>query len=260
MNMKYCVVSFNIKCDDTIKELSGPFAWGNRCAELVKNIQELDADILSLQEVMPHQYQYLNQELCDKYDSTFICRDDNATNGEGCPIFFKKEKFDLQFTNTFWLSETPNVPASTSWNTRWPRICTFIILQDKVSNQKFAVFNTHLDHKSEDAKVNGIKLICKKIDEINLPTVLTGDFNSSRDSDAVLFVSKTFINANTSNNQDITFHLFGKPEILAPSIRYIDYIFCKKFNPTNYQVHNQKQIYNIISDHYAISSEIEFQN
>lgn len=104
----------------------------------------------------------------------------------------------------------------------------FVILHDKLSNQKFAIFNTHLDHKSEDVKVNCIKLICKKINEINLPTVLTGDFNSSRDSNAVLFASKNFTNANTSNNQDIIFHLFGKPEILDAPIRYIDYIFCKK--------------------------------
>ena len=256
--MKYRVISFNIKCDDTIVELSGPFEWENRRAELVKNIQEFDADILSLQEVMPHQYQYLCQKLCDKYQSTFVCRDDNAKNGEGCPIFFKKDKFDLEFANTFWLSETPDVPASTSWNTRWPRICTFVILQDKLSNQRFAVFNTHLDHKSEDARVNGIKLICKKIIEIDLPTVLTGDFNSPRNLNAVSFASKTLTNANTLNNQDITFHLFGKPEILDPSIRYIDYIFCKKFKPSNYQVHNQKPQYNIISDHYAISSEIEY--
>lgn len=255
--MKYKVISFNIKCDDTIEELKGEFTWDNRKQLLVKYIIEFNADIISFQEVMPHMYEFLKQKLSEIYDSIFVCRDENAKNGEGCPIFFKKDKFVVTYNNTFWLSETPNIPASISWNSRWPRICTYIILKDIQTKTELAIFNTHLDHKSEDARLNGIKLISNTIKEIDLPTILTGDFNCGNNSNTIKYISTKLTNTNKSNNQDITFHLFGNPQILPPEIRNIDFIFCKEFKPLTYKVLNDKPIFNTISDHYAISSDLD---
>lgn len=49
------IVSFNIKCDDTIAQLSSEQLWESRKENLIDEINSFDADIIGMQEVMPHQ-------------------------------------------------------------------------------------------------------------------------------------------------------------------------------------------------------------
>ena len=255
--MKYSVASFNIKCDDTIKELNAEQLWENRKQNVVNEILLLNADLLGLQEVMPHQYDFLKDVLKNKYNSTYCSRDKNAQNGEGCPIFYRADKFELIEEKTFWLSQTPNISASTSWNSRWPRICTYMILKDKVTGKKIAFFNTHLDHKSDDARTNGMKLILSVIEEYNLPTILTGDFNSTRQNMSYILATQLLSDTNSQKDYSFTFHLWGHPEILQNGITNIDYILQKDFKTLSYKVVNDIKNADKISDHYALISQLE---
>ena len=102
---------------------------------------------------------------------------DNKPWSEGCPIFFNTNRYELVDTKTFWLSETPEV-MSKSWDSSNYRICTYVILYDKLQKNQIAVFNTHLDHKSKMARQKGMELICKIIRTMEeIPVVLMGDFN-----------------------------------------------------------------------------------
>ena len=175
-------------------------------------------------------------------------------------MFYDKNKFSLIESKTFWLSDTPNIPASTSWNSRWPRICTYVILKDNQSSKEFAFFNTHLDHKSPEARVGGIKLILSVIKKYNLPTILTGDFNSSFDTDIFKLCSSELTYANEKMDKSITFHLFGQPEVLPDYIRNIDYIFVKDMIASDYKVLNDFEDATNISDHYAIQANVDFLN
>lgn len=250
------VVSFNIKCDDTIAELEKEQLWKNRKENLIKEILDLNADIVGMQEVMPHQYDYFKDSL-KEYGSVYCSRDENATNGEGCPVFYKLDTFELLEQKTFWLSETPDVSASTSWNSRWPRICTYVVLKEKSTGKKMAFFNTHLDHKSDDARINGVKLIVSKIKELNLPAILMGDFNSPKQNMAYSVASNYLIDCNEKNDNSITFHLWGHPEILQNGITNIDYVFQKGFTTKNYKVINNVENVLKNSDHFALSCELE---
>ena len=191
------VVSFNIKCDDTIAELQKEQLWENRKDNLVKEILDLNADLIGMQEAMPHQYDYFKENL-KEYGSIYCSRDKNA---------------------------------STSWNSRWPRICSYVVLKDKSTGKQFAFFNTHLDHKSDEARTNGVKLIVSKIKELNLPVILMGDFNSTKQNMAYGVAKSYLTDCNEKNDGSITFHLWGHPEILQNGITNIgEYAFsrCKK--------------------------------
>ena len=255
--MKYKCVSFNIKCDDTIADLSEEKLWKNRQENVANEILELNADLIGLQEVMPHQYDYLKDKLQSRYGSVYCSRDVNAQNGEGCPIFYDLNKFELLEEKTFWLSETPDVHASISWNSRWPRICTYVILKDKTSNKTLAFFNTHLDHKSDDARTNGVKLILSIIEKYNLPTIMMGDFNSTKQNMAYQIASQNLCDVNINNDESITFHLWGHPEILESGKTNIDYVFEKGFAVKTYKVIDDIENAILISDHYAILTELE---
>ena len=52
----------------------------------------------------------LDSALTD-YTSVGVGRDDGAKGGEMNPVFFRKERFDMVRTITFWLSDTPEVPG-----------------------------------------------------------------------------------------------------------------------------------------------------
>ena len=250
------VVSFNIKCDDTIAELQKEQLWENRKENLVKEILDLNADLIGMQEVMPHQYDYFKENL-KEYGSIYCSRDKNATNGEGCPIFYKLSKFELLEQKTFWLSETPDVHASTSWNSRWPRICSYVVLKDKSTGKQFAFFNTHLDHKSDEARTNGVKLIVSKIKELNLPVILMGDFNSTKQNMAYGVAKSYLTDCNEKNDGSITFHLWGHPEILQNGITNIDYVFLKGFITKKYRVVDNVKNALKNSDHFALNCELE---
>lgn len=99
--------------------------------------------------------------------------------GESTAIMYRKDKYNLVDWGTFWLSETPYIP-SIGWNANYPRTCTWAILENKETGMQYAHFNTHLDNGSWEAKTNGLELILSKIAELDMPVVLTGDFNFTK--------------------------------------------------------------------------------
>lgn len=65
------------------------------------------------------------------------------------PIYHNPEKFTQILQGTFWLSETPDVKGSKSFNAKYPAIANFVLLISReVTNQLFLVYNIHLQHGS----------------------------------------------------------------------------------------------------------------
>ena len=97
---------------------------------------------------------------------------------ESTAIMYRKDKYKLVDWGTFWLSETPYVP-SIGWDAQYARTCTWAILENKETGKQYAHFNTHLDNVGWEARINGLEMILSKIAELDMPVVLTGDFNFS---------------------------------------------------------------------------------
>lgn len=90
------------------------------------------------------------------------------------------------------------------------------------------------------------------------PTVLTGDFNSTKLNNAFKIANENLINCNINNDNSITFHLWGHPEILQNGITNIDYVFqTGGFKTKSYKVLNDIQDAEKLSDHYALVCELE---
>lgn len=78
------------------------------------------------------------------------------------------------------------------------KVMTFNLRFDNPADG-FIIYNTHLDHKSERSRQNGIKLIWEVISEkrleSHLPAFLLGDFNANPLSDEVAYLQHKMRNA-----------------------------------------------------------------
>ena len=156
----------------------GPDAWDLRKHLLVQIIAKHDPDILSTQECLDFQANYLVEQL-PNYAWIGLGREADG-GGEMTAILYRKSLLLPVESGHFWLSETPDVPGSKSWDSSLPRIATWVKFFDRTSAQYFFYYNTHLDHLGEVARVESARLLLGRIlnPAIKVPTILTGDFNA----------------------------------------------------------------------------------
>ncbi len=168
-----------------------PNAWTERRDDVLALIRKLDLDAFGLQEVMPSQARFLRDGL-PEYGMVGDFRGASRKTGEASPVFYRKDRFTAGESGTFWLSETPDVPGSKSWDTACVRICTWVRLTDKTTGRTFCFANTHTDHRSELARTEGMKLIMRRMREFapdGMPVVFTGDHNCGQDSESYRIAS-----------------------------------------------------------------------
>ena len=70
------------------------------------------------------------------------------------PIFFRNSRLAPIATRHFWLSETPNVPGSVSWDAGQTRMVTLVHFRlltsaHSASSDDIWVLNTHWDDRGE---------------------------------------------------------------------------------------------------------------
>lgn len=171
--------------------------WDERKADLADFIRKLDLDVFGLQEVCPGQADYLTNCL-PQYAMVGVHREDGKREGEASPVFYRKVRFGAVRSGTFWLSETPDVPGSKSWETVCTRVCSWVLLKDRNTGKTFCFANTHTDHVSELARKEGMLLIIRKMREFapsGTPIVFTGDHNCREIEEPAQAVSKLLKNA-----------------------------------------------------------------
>ena len=182
--------------------------WGDRkvaFAEILKD--HVNLDILCIQEALENQVRYFDH-LLPFHHYIGVGRDDGRHGGEHCPIYFHNQRFELLECDTFWLSDTPDVPSLT-WGNKLPRICTWARLRRINSGQVFRVFNTHFPLNGH-ARKKSARLIAERISvsNPNEPIVFAGDLNCGPRSRPRIILSSAGLN-NTDPNNNATFHFFG---------------------------------------------------
>ncbi len=182
---------------------------------------------------------------------------------EHTAILYKKERFELIETKTFALSESGEF-GSLGWGEEYPRICTYAILKDKENSDKIAFFNSHLALRDE-ARCENLKLIFEHIKKFNLPTLFTGDFNTTESSppyklcmdtifDDTKYIAKDSDSGYTCHGYDGENYDGAKIYGTSP----IDYCMCSKgdFEVESYKIVRDKIDGLPISDHYPVIAKL----
>lgn len=245
------VMDLNIRCI-SIEDL-GSKSWFERAKLLITQISQVKPDIICMQEVNLLQKTYIDNALSG-YSSVYKQRSDSLFS-EGTPIYFNVDKFGVVEQDSFWLSETPQ-KKSKSWGSSKYRICSYVVLQEKATKKEFAIFNTHLDHKSELARTNGIQLVVDKMSEVcpESPAFLFGDMNAFPDSETYKKATENLTDfrliAKESEESRNTYHAFGSSD----SGKEIDYCFTTAdgIDPISYHLLTDQIENKYVSDHFAI--------
>ncbi|MEK7831690.1 MAG: endonuclease/exonuclease/phosphatase family protein [Acidobacteriota bacterium] len=176
------VMSYNIRYG-TAKD--GDNHWDKRKDFLIETIKAFNPDLLGTQETLGFQRDFLAEKL-NGYEVFGVGRDDGKEAGEMTALYFKRARFEKLDGGHFWLSEIPDKPGSKSWDTSLTRMVSWVKLRDKLQPKAkpLMFFNTHFDHRGEQARVESAKLIRRKIAEAanTCRVIVTGDFNAGEDS------------------------------------------------------------------------------
>jgi endonuclease/exonuclease/phosphatase family metal-dependent hydrolase len=252
------VMSYNLRLDTPV---DGENAWPNRIQKVAHLIQKYDPDVIGVQEALPHQLEDLIRVL-PEYAYVGVGRDDGKQMGEHCAILYKSNRFGLLAKETRWLSETPEVPGSKSWDAAITRLVTIARFYDKQLKREFVMLNTHFDHIGKEARLMSGVMIQSLVQDMqtnaqNLPVILTGDFNSERTEPPyeALVKDNLLIDTKPANDPTGTFCGFavGGMECVP-----IDFIFhTKEWVLRNYRVIQDNDGKYYPSDHLPVLTEFE---
>jgi endonuclease/exonuclease/phosphatase family metal-dependent hydrolase len=169
------VMTYNIRLATTSDSIN---YWPNRKDRVVGLIRYHHPDLLGVQEALPEQISDLDAALAG-YTRYGVGREDGQQKGEFSAIYFRKNRFKLLDSGTFWLSLEPQKPGSKSWDAAITRICSWVKLKDLGTKEVFYHFNTHFDHRGKVAREKSAQLILQQIQGIagQAPVILTGDLN-----------------------------------------------------------------------------------
>ena len=263
MSSSLKIVSFNLRNPWTYDGIN---AFVNRSGRILNKIDEESPDVVCFQECKENLRDFLSRHLSNDYDFHYQGRNEDL-NGEGLAFAFKKSTVELIEMSRFWLSPTPFVAGSRfEEQSNCPRICQCLLLRTKADNYCFRVYNTHLDHISDKARILGIGAIMEKVkadfDMVPYPVFIMGDFNAEPDSDPIAFCNnyKEFPIVDLTTELARTFHQFGELLNTDKTPCKIDYIYCDKATAEKSYTTRiwDEEIAGIyLSDHYPVCLEIE---
>ncbi len=256
------------KSDEAVRVMSYNLRYCNDKDGSVKNRSKITSAIISqyapdsfgVQEATGRWLDILEKSLGDKYAYVAQTRDTQGYKSERNAVFYLKDKYNLVDSGTIWLSETPKVPFSKSFNTNCTRIATWAVLENKETGLRYTHLNTHLDHILEETRVCQVKVLLDKLRELQKDgkVVCTGDFNTNPESEVYAVMTQVTDDTRvTASNTDSgnTFHDYGRITDKNESI--IDYIFASKDTTVNtFRIirNTAKGMYS--SDHYPIVADI----
>jgi endonuclease/exonuclease/phosphatase family metal-dependent hydrolase len=179
--MKLCLVSSNIRFDNP---KDGTNSWPHRRLNLANLLLSHKPDIIATQEGRFDQLKDFESLLKD-YRIVDLHR--SWIKERMYPsLFIRKEAFEYIKSEDLWLSETPEVAGSFSFESTFPRLMTWMMVQPKNSKTNMLVVNTHLDHVKKETRINQVKVLSQEIKKIwdkKSSLVIMGDFNDAPDSE-----------------------------------------------------------------------------
>jgi endonuclease/exonuclease/phosphatase family metal-dependent hydrolase len=266
------MMSFNVR--GSFRDRGTSNAWPERAVLNVETIRRCAPDVIGFQELQSGNLETYEESL-PRYDYVPGPRYGNGARPSFNAIFFDPQRLRLLETGGFWLSETPE-RYSSSWGSRVVRSANWAYFESFDTGLSFLHLNTHLDHVSKAARVEGSRLILRKTTELlrhygdDTPVVVMGDFNcrpgtpTYRNFAEGGFVD-TYLAAGDEDGEGAhTFHAFKGSRYrdarsgLGP--RRIDWILLRdpgrRLQPASHSIVRDHSGETYPSDHYPVLADL----
>ena len=171
LNLITCNIRFDNPAD-------GANAWPRRRDFLTETLLKHSPDIIATQEGRFDQLRELHSSLKD-----FHLLDEHRSwiKERMYPTFYlRNERFEVLSSEDLWLSETPNLAGSRSFDSAFPRLFTWVRLQPKGSDKNLLLVNTHLDHVKAQTRHSQARVLVEEVARLSTPQDILcfmGDFN-----------------------------------------------------------------------------------
>jgi endonuclease/exonuclease/phosphatase family metal-dependent hydrolase len=257
------VMTYNILVDSRITPWH---KWYFRKQRVIDMLADNRADVMGLQEARDSQTQDI-QSAMPQYDYYAVGRNDGIRGGESCPIFYRKDRFTMLDSGTFWFSDTPEVPGSKDWGNLPPRICSWVYLREKDNNTKFYVYNVHLDAFSQNSRQKSARLLAQRVADRKTrdPFIVMGDFNMALYNPAMKYLMKfgyetpypkmvdAWLSVHPDESETPTRQSFGG-HIMGPNIDHIP--ISENLRALEVRIDNRKIDGGYPSDHFPVIAKI----
>lgn len=241
----------------------GARAWVNRRDAVAALMQAQQGDFIGLQEAFRPMIDHIHERM-PGYGEIGVGRENGKEKGEYAAILYKQKDWEALEHGTFWLSDTPEVVASSTWGNKVTRICTWGLFQHKHSSRKLYVYNAHFDHESQMAREKGAALVLQRIQkqDRSIPVIFTGDLNAAPENPAIQQIT-----AHESALRDVWAVVHGAaPPGDSGTVHgfegrrngaRIDYIFATpELTPRSAMIHYDQRDGNYPSDHFPVSTRL----
>jgi endonuclease/exonuclease/phosphatase family metal-dependent hydrolase len=261
-------MSFNVRVDTLFDGLN---RWPGRRQRVIELLADHASDVIGLQEALDHQVQQI-QEALPSYSHYAVGRNDGERKGETCAIFYRKDRFALGDSGTFWFSDTPSKPGSKDWGNLWPRICSWVYLREKATGAGFYVYNVHLDVFSQNSRQKSAELLARRIAARRTPDpfIVVGDFNMELDNPAMAYLENLEFETpyprmrtawqlvNPGRTGGGTRHSFIDSKTSGPKIDHIP--ICDGARALDVQIDRRRIDGGYASDHFPLIAKIDLAN
>lgn len=170
------VMTFNVRLPT---DADGDNRWALRREQVVRLLAAQQPDVIGTQELYAEQGDYLVEHL--RGYAWFGEGRRGGPGDEHVGVLYRHDRLRVLASGDFWLSDTPEVPGSITWQHLYPRLATWALFERKADGHRFYLFNTHLPYRDQDqpARMRGAALLRARIAALpaGVPVVVTGDFN-----------------------------------------------------------------------------------
>ena len=242
-------------------------AWADRKDFCIETIKKQHPDIIGFQECSKIQFDDLRAAFPDFM--TFGVTE-SALSENPYEVIFVSPRFSQINAASYWLSETPYIAGSRSWdNSKHPRAVNWMTLRDKASGIEFRILNTHFDQKGQIAREHSAEMVVNDAESLpdDFPQIFTGDLNSDGNNKALQILKAggwqdTWATLYGPKEPGFTAHDFLGDKFVAKGKQghagKIDWIFCRgNVTPVWSNIIRDQRNGMYPSDHYFVVAEVK---
>jgi endonuclease/exonuclease/phosphatase family metal-dependent hydrolase len=256
-------MTFNVRYDSSD---DGARDWRHRRADIFELIREHHPDLISLQEPDASQWADIAAELTDY--SPFGLFEDESEHLEAHGGFFRERRFESGGEGIFWLSDTPSIPHSVTWENDWdPRACGWIRLRDRVTDRELIFASTHFDTNA-NAWQPSARTLRRELQTIGgtTPVIVGGDFNCPAGSASHRYLiaeggfRDVWYESDHSDAGVVTFHGFsGRRQLPTDENERIDWILVRgELTCIEAKIDYSSKSGEPASDHYPVIADLSW--